>query len=311
MAGSYYNTAQSRMPYAGPNRNMEGDPAFEAWRQRQFSTQPFSGPDDPLFKMPTVPGTAGGGSQPWKDPASWDPRSITQSDAYKRLMAIAGTGSGAPANARQGTAPAMDFYQKALASGDPLGTQMLPELQFQRSMGAVRDAGQTARRQINESAGGLNAASNPAMLQFMQVLAGMQGAQGIGDASRAESETRIQERSATKSFQEGVAQAMAQLQAMLGGLDISDANLMSGAAGGALTSQSYANNTWAQLMQQLLMQSMRPGPTLTPAQRGRGDMNPYPSPGDLGTLQGSQASNPFALMRQAWLADKAPSILGG
>lgn len=273
------------------NNNLSG--GFDAWKQRQFSMDPFKA-GDPLNVQPwqVKPGASGLGaqSQPWQNPASWDPRQIQNSPAYKQLMQLAQNGSGGAARARTDSAPAMEYYKQALASGDPLGTQMLPELTFQQNMATTRQAGQVANRRIEESAGGANASANPAMLEFMKILASAGQAGAIGEAGRGATSARIQERSATKSFQQAVAQAMAALAGSLGGLDISEGSLKAGAAGSAGQLDSFANNQWAQLMAQLLMQDRQPrGYQPSTPLRGydsRGnpllDRNPFPGFDQIG-----------------------------
>lgn len=291
-----YSGAQ---PYAGPNRSMDGDPAFEAWRQRQFSSQPFSGPNDPMFKMPTSRGDT---SKPWNDVAGWDPRQILQGPAYQGLLDIGQKGSGGPANARRDTAPAMDWMKQSLASGDPLGTAQYPQIQEQRGFAALRDAGRTANRQIDESSGGMNAMSDPRMAQFMKTLSGFGQAGGMGDVARMGTESRIQERSATAAFQQAVADAMSSLGLNLGGMDIADAGVKTGAFGQAGQLESFARNIFATIMGQLLQQQNRGYSPAGSSHQGGSDYNPFPSPGDYGTFTGSNQTNPFQMLQQEWLA---------
>jgi hypothetical protein len=271
------------------NQNLPG--GFNAWQQRQFSSAPFSA-DDPLNVSPggTWRGSSGVGAQPWKNPSSWDPRVITGDPNYQRLTSIGQSGSGAPAQARTDVSPAMAYYQKALATGDPLGTQMAPQLAFEQAMQANRAAGVQANAKIDESAGGMNAMSNPAMAQFMKTMGGFQQAQGIGGAATQEANSKIAERSATGQFQKGVADALQQLTGMLAGVKTTDTGLMNQAASGALGANLSATNTWAQLMAELLRAQMQP---YQPSQRISPGGQQFQPPGGAGM-------NPFQLLLNAF-----------
>ncbi len=288
-------TDTTRVPTGGDfevwaNQNLPG--GFDAWKSRQFSSSSF-GPGDPMAVQPggTWGSPSGAGSKPWQNPSSWDPRSITSDPNYQRLTDIGRVGSGAPAQARQDAAPAMAYYKNALATGDPLGTQMAPALQFQRSMAANRDAGVTANRQIDETAGGMNSMANPAMAQFLKTMGGFTQARGIGGAAADETAARIAERSATGSFQKGVADSLRDLTGTLAGVTTADTGLQSQAASGALGANLSATNVWAQIMGELLRQQMSP--------RGYQPSQPI-NPG--GSRFGPPAGemNPFQLLLNAF-----------
>lgn len=280
-------TGSGFQPWA--DQNLPG--GFQAWQQRQFSSAPFSA-GDPLNVSPgsqwNGTGGTGAGSKPWQNPSSWDPRGITSDPNYQRLTSIGASGSGAPAQARQDASPAMAYYQKALSTGDPLGTQMAPQLAFEQSMAANRAAGQTANSKIDETAGGMNAMANPAMAQFMKAMGGFTQAQGIGGAATAEAGSKIAERSATGQFQKGVADALQQLTGTLAGVQNQDTAQQSQAASGALGANLSAQNTWANLMAQLLHAQMQP---YQPSQR----MNPGSA-----NFQPSGGMNPFQLLLNAF-----------
>jgi hypothetical protein len=100
----------------GPNWG-QATADFGTGSQQRYGPQyqPGLGPGLPM------PGNlGGGGSQPWKNPASWDPRSIVNSEPYKALLGFNGMG---PSNqARTDVSPALGWMGKQLATSDPLGT---------------------------------------------------------------------------------------------------------------------------------------------------------------------------------------------
>lgn len=257
MAGSYYNTYGSRMPYAGPNRDMTGDPAFEQWRQRQFSSQPFSGPNDPLFKMPTQR-TGGASGNPFdRLKAEADPRDILQSPLYKRLQEISGGTPGQ--DAAKGTlTPAIGELQKMLSTTDPLGVAQLGNVVRQKGMTSLREAGAGARRRVEEAFGGIGGAADSSGLEWMKDMLRVQEAGGLGEVNRQGTEADIAGSQATAQFLQGIAQALANIGLGQGQLALGDTGSQISAAQGGLTAESFARNTWADVFSRLLHEQMRP-----------------------------------------------------
>lgn len=187
-----------------------------------------------------------------------DPRSINQSPAMQRLMQIANGGGGAMKAGDEAMAPAMAQFQKYLSSADPLGTAMLPDLVRQRGLGEVRGNQVAANRRIGDAFGGLHGSADPSAMAFMKSVAGNSIAGGIGDVERNAAEARISERSAAESFRKGIADSMAAWAGTRGGLAAQDQATQAGAAGSALTGESFGRNTWAQVFSDLLGRLSRP-----------------------------------------------------
>jgi hypothetical protein len=291
MPTSYYNsgygiTGGGRSPYAGPSRNMEGDPAFEAWRQRQFSSASFSGPDDPLFKMPTQRSDAGGSPfDRLKNEA--DPRKIMEGDAFKRLLELSRSTQGSDASKRA-LDPAIAELMKYLGQTDPLGIAGLGDLVRQKGTSSLRDAGSSARRRTEESFGGAGGAADPSALAFMKDLMRVQEAGGMGEVNRAGAETSIATSQATAEFRRGLTEALASIGIGEGNLALGEMNAQTGAAGTAGTLESYARNNWADVFGRLLGDQMRGSGESRPVRgydnRGRPvyDDNPFPGPQSFG-----------------------------
>jgi len=296
------------------NSNIAG--GFDAWKQRQFSSNPFS--EDELkggFGVQpggALPGGFGGGgnaSKPWLNPSSWDPRSITSSAPFQKLMGFANQGGGQTAQARQDVAPAMQFMQGALATKDPLGTAGTKTLIEQRGLGALRDAGQGARSRLDEAFGGVNAAASPEGMELARALTRQNEAAGIGAVNQAAQEAGIQERAATGAFQAGVAQSLGNLGLGLGGLGQNELGQQLQAATAAGGLEASANNTWADIMGSLLRTSMQPWQPARPIAPGQSE--PYPYPGAPGTFTGGSSSDPFGLLNSMFNAERGAGPTGG
>lgn len=284
---SYYNTS----PYIGPNRAREGDPAFEAWRQRQFSTRPFSQAElqRGAHIMPTYAGGgAGGGRMDFGSMLQGaDPRQITQSAAWQRLMALAGS-NGVSQQARQDTTPAMAQLQAMMSSPDPLGTAQLPNLIRSQGAAQVRAGGETMRRNIAESSGGQGARVSSEAMQFMREMSRLGEGSAMGGVEANAKQAQLQEREATARFRQGVTESLANLGLGLGNIGLGEQGQQIGAAGQALTAESYGRNAWAQIIAQLLGQQIgyqnRP---FQPSQSLRGggmyDQNPFRGGYDFGS----------------------------
>jgi hypothetical protein len=282
------------------NGNIPG--GFDAWKQRQFSSDPFS-QDEVSKGWATQPGGAlpggfggggGSGSKPWMNPSSWDPRSITGRAPFQKLMGFANQGSGAAGQARQDVAPALQFMQSALATKDPLGTAGTKTLIEQRGLGALRDAGSAARGRLDDTFGGVNAAASPEGMELARALTRQNEAAGIGSVNQAAQEAGIQERAATGAFQAGVSQSLGNLGLGLGGLGQNEFGQQLQAATAAGGLEASANNTWADIMGSLLRTSMQPWQPARPIAPGQTE--PYPYPGAPGTFTGGQNADPFALL---------------
>jgi hypothetical protein len=291
MAGYGVNYGQSGGgygPYIGPTRAGAGDPAFDAWQQRQFSTQPFSGSEiaSGAHKMPQY---AGGGRP--LDPlarlkAEADPRDIMNSPAMKRLMDLANSGGRGMAAADEAAAPAVARMREYLASNDPLGTGNLPQLVRQRGMSELRGAASGAKRRVEESFGGMHGSADPSAMAFMKELVSGNAAAGMGEVERGAAEAGISERAASESFRKGVSDSLLAWGGTRGGLAQQDDALAAGAAGQALTAESFGRNTWAQVFAQLLGAQMRGGGDTSRPVNNRRDENPFPGIDSFGSYLG-------------------------
>lgn len=187
-----------------------------------------------------------------------DPRAINQSPAMARLMQIANGGGGAMKAGDEAMAPALAQFQKYLSAADPLGTAMLPDLVRQRGLGEVRGNQVAANRRIQDSFGGMHGSADPSALAFMKSIAGNSIAGGMGDVERNAAEARISERTAAAQFRTGILDSMMAWAGTRGGLAAQDQSTQAGAAGSALTAESFGRNTWAQTFADLLGRTQRP-----------------------------------------------------
>lgn len=295
------------------NQNING--GYDAWKQRQFSSKPFSADEisggfaiQPGGATPAGFGGNGSGSKPWMNPSSWDPRSITGSAPFQKLMGFANQGSGVADRARGDVAPALQFMQGALATKDPLGTAGTKQLVEQRGMGALREAGSAARNRLDSTFGGVNASASPEGMELARALTRQNEAAGIGAVNQAATEAGIQERAATGAFQSGVAQSLGSLGLGLGGLGAQEMGQQLSAATAAGGLEASANNTWAELMGSLLRTSMQPWQPARPIAPGQTE--PYPYPGAPGTFTGGQQSDPFSLLNGMFDAERGAGPTG-
>jgi len=248
-------------PYAGPTRAGPGDPAFDAWQKRQFSQRPFSQSElsSGANVMPQFAGQGGGGGGGRMDFQQMfqgaDPRQITNSPAWQRLMGLSNS-NGVSQQARADVGPAMAQLRQFADSPDPLGTSNLPNLVRSQGAAQVRGGGETARRNIAESSGGQGARVSSEAMQFMREMSRIAEGGAMGGVEAAANQAKIQEREATAQFRRGAAESMANLGLGLGNIGLGEQGQQIGAAGQAGAMESSARNNWAQLIAQLLGQQI-------------------------------------------------------
>lgn len=268
------------------NQNYAG--GFEGWKQRQFSSAPF-GPGETNVQ----PGMSGPAQKPMTSvdrlKSEANPLDIMNSPAMRRLMELS-NGGGALKAADETAAPAVARLREYLATNDPLGTAELPQLVRQRGTAELRGAAAGGQRRVEESFGGMHGSADPSAMAFMKEIVRGNAASGMGEVERAAAEAKIAERSGAMQFQKGVADSLTSWGATRGGLANADAATAAGAAGSALTAESFARNTFAQVFAQLLgIQNRDTGPSRPLKGYDRDgnpiyDRNPFPGIDSFGDV---------------------------
>lgn len=201
---------------------------------------------------PGMPGYQG--DQDYKSTlfGSGNPLNITGTDSYKRLMDLAkGPGSGYSSAAGY-MKPATDYLTGTLANPAPLG-EGRGDIVQQQALQAIDQAAVTANRQTDEAAAQMGSAYNPYATSFVK---------GQNNAARAASygpgailpaqEMDLLEKQMNEEFRAGLADTMGSLGLGLGGLAAQDESTQLGAASSAGQLESFALNTWAEILGSLL-----------------------------------------------------------
>lgn len=222
------------------------DQFYPDWRSAVKSGQPYPvQPGGAIY--PGQPGYSSNGFlQKFGD---FDPREIMNSEPYKRLVELS-RGTGISARARQDVDPSMQYLRGVLGTANPLGTGR-GDIVESRGLTALRTAGETARREAEESSSQYGRAADPESLSFVKGLLRMKEAEGMGGAIREGQDVALREREANESFRKAASDALSGLGLGLANTELQEGSLMTSAAQGAGQLESFARNIWAQVLSSL------------------------------------------------------------
>jgi hypothetical protein len=198
------------------------------------------------------PGFGGGGGQGQfrGELFASDPRQILEGDAYQRLLQLSKGGGAGVKTARGVMGPGIDYITGALGQRSPLG-EGRGELVRQAGFGAAQTAGETARRRIGEASTQFGRAADPEALSFSGEMTRFGQAEAIGQASRAGAQMDLDERLANEQFKSSLTSVLSSMGLGLGGLELQGMGLETQAAIGAGQLESFARNTWSEIMGRL------------------------------------------------------------
>jgi len=180
-----------------------------------------------------------------------DPRAIMGGDAFQMLLDMARTGSSAVDLARGAMDPGMAWLHQMLQNPNPLGTGR-GDLVREEGLRALQTAVRTGARQIDEESARLGGAYDPEASSFAKGLLRVRGAEGYGGAVAAGQRADLDEQQLNKAFLQSLAQTLQNYGATYGGLESEDFRARIGAAGQAGQLESFARNTWTEVLTRLL-----------------------------------------------------------
>lgn len=202
-----------------------------------------------------------GGSGYRSDLYANNPTNIMQGDAFQRLLQLSRQGHGLQ-QAQQTMQPAIDYATQGLQNPNPLG-QGRGDLVRQQGYSAARTAGDTARRRIGEASHAMGRSANAEAAAFSQQMTRIPEAGVMADSNRQAQEVALQERQANEQFRAGLAQSLSSMGLGLGGLGVQEGSLQTQAAAAAGQLESFARNSWADILASLLRQGSGGGGSLS------------------------------------------------